>query len=282
MPVRPRVTRRDFLKTTAAVAVAAGSGSWLTGCLAPKTGPHAPRIIIVGGGVAGLNAACKLKKRGWRASVYEASPRAGGRIYTANNLLNPGLTTELGGEFIDSNHTEMRALAREFGLPTYNVHSPAESRLVREAYYFDGAHYSEAQAVDAFRPLAARIQADFAKLADVVDFEHDGGGKQLDRTSLADYLDQIGASGWLRKLLDVAFVTEYGLECGDQSSLNMIRMISTDLSQEKWHCSARATNATRSTAATSASPTNSPGASATRFTSVSDSRPSRLATGVAF
>ncbi len=233
MPVRSAVSRRDFLKSTALTTAAIGSGAWLSGCSVPKTGPNAPRIAIVGGGIAGLNAAYKLKKQGWIANIYEASSRTGGRMYTARHLLNPGVTTELGGEFIDSNHKEMFALAKEFGLEWLDVQAPGEEKLVSEACYFDGTHYTEAQLVEAFRSIAPRIAKDFDRMGEIVDFEHEGGAGELDRLSLAEYFDGIGVSGWLRKLLDVAFVTEYGLEASEQSALNMIFMISTDLTAGK-------------------------------------------------
>lgn len=230
MPVRPRVNRREFLKRTALASVAVGSGSLLTGCTTPETGPNAPRIAIVGGGIAGLNAAHQLRKRGWLASLFEASSRTGGRMFTAADLLNPGITTELGGEFVDSSHIEMFALAKEFDLEWLDVHAPGEANLIREAYFFNGTHFTEAQVVDAFRPIAPLIEADFNSMGEIVDFEHDGGATELDRLSLSDYLDRIGARGWIRKLLEIAFVTEFGLECFEQSALNMIFMISTDLS----------------------------------------------------
>lgn len=233
MPVRSTVNRREFLRMTGTAAIAVGAGAWLSGCAAPKTGPNAPRIAIVGGGIAGLNAAYKLKRHGYTAGIYEASKRTGGRMYTAKDLLNPGLTTELGGEFVDSHHAEMLALAQEFNLEWLDMQTPGEEKLIGEAFYFDGAHHTEAQAVEAFRPLVERIKADYDKMGEVVDFETEGGGAELDKTSLADYFDQIGAKGWIRKLLDVAFLTEYGLECSEQSALNMIFMISTDLSAGK-------------------------------------------------
>ena len=39
------------------------------------------KIIIVGGGMAGLNCAFKLKNAGYHAHIYEASTRSGGRIF---------------------------------------------------------------------------------------------------------------------------------------------------------------------------------------------------------
>ena len=233
MPVRPGLSRRELLKSGAVAAIALGTGAWPSGCASPKTGPNAPRIAIVGGGIAGLNAAYKLKKSGQPATIYEAAKRTGGRIYTASDLLNPGLTTELGGEWVDSNHAEMLALAEEFGLEWLDMRTAGEEKLVREAYYFDGSHHTEAQVVDAFRPLAERIKVDFDKTGEIVDFENEGGAGELDRTSLADYFDRIGAQDWLGELLNVAFVTEFGLECNEQSSLNLIFMISTDLTAGK-------------------------------------------------
>lgn len=223
-------SRRDFLKSSAIAATTIASGSWFAGCTAPVTGPNAARVVIVGGGIAGLNAAYTLRKRGIIAPVYEASSRTGGRMYSTRDLLGPGLVTELGGEFVDSNHTTMLQLAREFGLQWLDVQGPGEEQLIAEAFFFDGRHYTEAQVVEAFRPLATAIAADFDSLGDIVDFENDGGAADLDRMSLSQYLDRIGASGWLRKLLDVAFVTEFGLESDEQSALNLIFMISTDLS----------------------------------------------------
>jgi monoamine oxidase len=230
-----RVSRRDFLKTSVLGAAALGSMGLWSGCATTGAGGKAdPRIVIVGAGVSGLNAAHKLKQAGLRAEIYEASSRSGGRMYSATGLLAPGLVTELGGEFIDSNHEEMLALVKEFGLELLDVQAPGEEAYVREAYFFNGMHYTEAQVVEAFRPIAGRLQKDYDSLGEEVNFENDGGAKTLDNTSLAVYLDQIGASGWLRELLEVAFVTEYGLEAGEQSSLNMLFMISTDLSEGKF------------------------------------------------
>ena len=44
-----------------------------------------PDILIVGGGIAGLNAAYTLQKQGLTVPVFEASNRVGGRMMTLNN-----------------------------------------------------------------------------------------------------------------------------------------------------------------------------------------------------
>lgn len=227
------LSRRKFLRQCAATAALSAGTSLGTGCLLPRrpgAGGRSPKVVIVGAGVAGLNAAYQLRRSGIRATVYEASARTGGRMFSSRDLLGPGMVTELGGEFIDSNHQDMLTLARQFRLQCLDMNSPSESDLIQEAYFFEGRHYSEVEVIAAFQPLAARIESDIEKLDDIIDYAHDGGASAIDRTSLADYFDQIGASGFVRKLLDVAYVTEYGLECGEQSALNFLFLISTDVS----------------------------------------------------
>ncbi len=233
-------SRREML---GASAVAIGSGSlWLAGCNsappasappaarppATTASPTGPRIAIVGGGVAGMNCAYHLKKAGLAATIYEASDRTGGRIFTAADLMGPGLFTELGGEFIDSDHEDMLGLIKEFGLETIDMMTPSTPKLKKDTFFFNGRHMTETQLVRAMVPLAARIAVDYDALEDVVNFEKEGGGKKLDSMSISQYLDSIGARGWVRELLDVAYLTEYGLDPSEQSALNLVFLIDRD------------------------------------------------------
>ena len=61
----------------------------------------------------------------------------------------------------------------------------------------------------------------------MVNYQTEGGAAALDRESIAQYLDRIGVTGWMRELIDVAYVTEYGLEAGEQSALNFLFLIGT-------------------------------------------------------
>ena len=177
--------------------------------------------------MAGLNVAYKLQKAGLTAKVFEGANRTGGRMFTATDLLADGLTTELGGEFIDSGHEEMLALMKEFKLDRLDTLGPGTDALKPETYFINGRHYTQAQAARAFVPLATRIMADYDSLGDVVDYQTEGGGTALDRQSIAEYLTAIGASGWMRDLLESAYVTEYGLDTGEQSALNFLFLIGT-------------------------------------------------------
>jgi monoamine oxidase len=64
-------------------------------------------------------------------------------------------------------------------------------------------------------------------MKDVVNYASEGGGGTFDRMSIAEYFDSIDAKGWMRELLEVAYVTEYGLEADEQSALNFIFLIAT-------------------------------------------------------
>lgn len=223
----PGISRRRFFQTAAAAGVVAATPDLFTAF--GQTGGLKPRTAIIGAGIAGLNCAYKLRNAGVPVHVFEASSRSGGRMFTAKSLLAPDLTTELGGEFIDSGHEEMLRLVKEFKLGMWDFRKP--SKIKAEAFFFDGRHYSEKDVVKAFLPLARKISKDYDSLGEEVSYRVEGNGKALDNTSIAEYLDKIGAKGWIRELLHVAYVTEYGLEAEQQSSLNLIQMIGTDTSE---------------------------------------------------
>jgi monoamine oxidase len=228
-------TRRRFLRDAAATT----AGVMVAGCTRTETPPPAPaattrpaggqppRIAIVGAGIAGLNAAYKLKQSGLTATIFEGANRTGGRMFTAKDLLADGLTTELGGEFIDSNHVEVLNLMTEFGLERLDTRGPATTSWKAETYFINGRHYTLEEAARAFVPIAKSIHADYEELGDVVNYQTEGGGSALDRQTIAQYLDRIGVKGWMRELLDVAYVTEYGLEAAEQSALNFVFLIGT-------------------------------------------------------
>jgi monoamine oxidase len=228
-------SRRLFLRQSvvATAALAAGCGAPSPAPAPPAgaspgaSGPTAPRIAIVGAGVAGLNAAYKLQKAGLTAKVFDGANRTGGRMFTATDLLGAGLTTELGGEFIDSGHAEMLALMTEFGLESVDTVGPGTEKLKPETYFINGRHYTQAQAAAAFVPLAKRIAEDYDSMGEVVNYETEGGGSAFDKQSIDEYLTGIGATGWMREMLEAAYVTEYGLELGEQSALNFLFLIGT-------------------------------------------------------
>jgi len=231
-------SRRQFLRMTAGGAALAYGSKFLGGCATLASGRRGgdAKIVIVGAGLAGLNAAYHLQKAGVRTEIYEGSSRVGGRVFTASDVIGRDLTTELGGEFIDSTHEDILSLAAEFDLELLDMQAASEALLIEEAFFFGGRHHSIGEVVEAFRPVAGRLQRDHALLGDTVDFRHPERGAFFDHTSLEEYLARIGASGLIGQLLEAAYVAEFGLEIGEQSALNLILMLGTaDLDGDEFH-----------------------------------------------
>lgn len=230
-----RMTRRKFLentgKTLAVGAVASLTGE---GLLTQSLFKKPARIVIVGAGMAGLSALHTLRKANKDAVVYESSGRTGGRIFTVQEAMGPGTWTEFGGEFIDSNHADMWALAsdktlREQPLEMIDYAQTSENALTKEAFFFEGKHHTLAQLVEQFRLFADRIAADAAKLPDDISYKtKDPIVRNLDHLSLSEYLEKIGATGWVKRFIEVSYESEYGLSPQVQSAINLIWLISTD------------------------------------------------------
>ncbi|SCX86466.1 monoamine oxidase [Nitrosospira sp. Nsp13] len=212
-------SRRNFLRSAAALTAA-----YATPILA-SVKKESPRIAIIGAGIAGLNAAYVLRQAGCQATVYEASQRIGGRIRTSHGDIAPGLITELGGEFIDSTHLDMLALAKAFGLPLLDTEIENERNL-KTMFFFNKRCYSEEQVIAEFRPLAIKIASDAARLSsNITASAHSSIDAEFDAISLSEYLHRIGASGWILDLINVAYVTEYGLDASELSCINLLSMI---------------------------------------------------------
>jgi Protoporphyrinogen oxidase len=72
-----------------------------------------PRIIVIGGGIAGLTAAYELQKRGVEVVVLEQAATPGGRMRSERH---GDFVIERGAQFIASSYRNMRALAAELGI----------------------------------------------------------------------------------------------------------------------------------------------------------------------
>jgi monoamine oxidase len=80
-----------------------------------RRGP-AQRIVILGGGLAGLCAAYELQSQGHQPTVLEGQLRPGGRVHTIRHRFAPGLYGEAGAEAIPQSHDITQHYAREFNL----------------------------------------------------------------------------------------------------------------------------------------------------------------------
>uniref|UniRef100_UPI00118603FB flavin monoamine oxidase family protein n=1 Tax=Elioraea rosea TaxID=2492390 RepID=UPI00118603FB len=183
--------------------------------------PHrAPRIAVVGGGLAGLVAAYRLRQAGLPVTLHEARAAVGGRARSAEALGVAGLVQDLGGHFINGDHADMLGLAREFGIPVLDRRAAA-AREEQEAvaFLFGGRRVPEAEMAAALSPFAARVAVDAMRLEaeEVV-------AAALDRLSVAAYLDRhvavLSAPG--RALVEASIRSEYGVEPEESSALQLL------------------------------------------------------------
>lgn len=217
-----RISRRRFL-----AASGAATAGLAAACATPtRTLSTADPVLIVGAGIAGLTAAYRLEQQGVPARLIEAQPRVGGRMWSLRDRFADGQVVELGGELIDTGHSTIRSLAAELGIELDDL-AQDDPAVTREIWFFGGAPRSQAEVIEAFLPIAERIDADLASLSGDGDVTaaQPNGGEALDRISIAAWLDRNGVTGWIRDLIDIGYTTEYGLEIGEQSALNLLLMI---------------------------------------------------------
>lgn len=225
-------SRRQFLgntsKASAAILLGGSLLSAATGCKKETISTNAS-IVIVGAGMAGLRAANVLKKAGKTATIFEATTRHGGRMYSAKNIMAQGLTTEIGGEFIDTIHEDMLQLATEFGLSL--IDTQTDNTLIKEAYFFNNTHYTAQQLIEQLAPVLSTMQADIDTLPDIIAYnDFNAAANTFDNQSIEQYLNNVGATGLANSFLTQAFVTEYGLNADEQSSINMLFLTDPDIS----------------------------------------------------
>jgi monoamine oxidase len=226
------LSRRDVLKSAgilAAGAAAAGAGLTLPlGSRHHASAASGPRIAIVGGGIAGLNAALTLYDAGYASTVYEASSRLGGRMHSNTTDWANAQTSEWCGELIDTNHKTMLSLAQRFRLATVDL-LQAQPNSSQDTYFFFGKYYPESQANTDFQPVHNTLQGQVQATSYPTLYNtYTPAGYQFDHLSLYDWIEQYvpgGHSSNMGMLLDVAYNEEYGRETTDQSSLNLIYLL---------------------------------------------------------
>jgi monoamine oxidase len=104
------VSRRVFLTAIAAAAAPLPQVERFN-----RSGP-VQRVIVIGGGLAGLCTAYELQALGHTVTVLEAQMRPGGRVRTLREPFAPGVHVEAGAEQIPGAHEITQHYARVLGL----------------------------------------------------------------------------------------------------------------------------------------------------------------------
>jgi monoamine oxidase len=239
-------SRRRFLQGTGAAAVAAIPGVRATsaaaarrpGGMAGRAGATAPRVVIVGAGIAGLGCAYRLWHRhGIRSDVYEYNTLPGGRIRTLRGYFDDGQIVEEHAEFINPEHTATLALARGFGFTLDNTDSyPPGTHPLRETMRFHGRSWSQAALNRDWHDWgwklfhhAAYTEAPWPQLYN----HHNPGGRRFDQMSVTEWIDTYipgGAGSDFGALCVCAVLDEFGGPADEVSSLNLVYLLGQDAS----------------------------------------------------
>jgi monoamine oxidase len=224
-------SRREFLTGAAKLAALGGIGAVVGPLGRARATPRPPSgdVAIIGAGLAGLGCGDELQRHGVRATIYEASDRAGGRCFSLGGAFPgpvefPGQVVERGGEFIDTSHKTMIGYAHRFGLALEDVTKRHEEVF----YYFFGQHHAESEVVDEFRRLVDAMRDDLRTVGSPTADSFTPADAVLDLMNLREYLETRGAGNLIKAVIDVAYTIEYGLEIDRQSCLNFLLYIHAD------------------------------------------------------
>ena len=223
----PMIDRRRMLQGAAGLAATTAIGARPAVALASGT----PRIAVVGAGLAGLTAAYRLKQAGYSPVVFEGNTRLGGRCYTVRDVFANGQLAEHGGEFIDTDHTEIRSLAGELGLQLDDV-LKAQPPGTTELYRFNDQRYTLADATVDFQAVYPVLQRQNTALGDAINYKQSTAAAQrFDTITIRQWIATYvpgGATSKLGQLLDNAFSEEDAADTDLQSSLNLIYTLAPD------------------------------------------------------
>ena len=213
--------RRRFLSRSAALGALAATPGWA----AAAAQAAAPRIAVVGAGLAGLTAAWTLRRAGAECTVYEGAERVGGRCYSERSAFEQEQVAERGGEFIDSVHEEIIALCRTLGIELDDV-LDAEPPGTAPLTWIDGAAYSAEQATRDFQPVHRVVQQQARALGETYGYRGaNKAGRALDRISVARWIDRHvpgGRASRLGRTLDNAYTEEFAADTTQISAVSIV------------------------------------------------------------
>jgi monoamine oxidase len=179
------------------------------------------RVIIVGGGFAGLCAAHELNHLGYKVTVIEARKWLGGRVHSVGDFV-PGKNVEGGAELIGSNHPAWNAYKKKFGLRFLRVTDDGEGPIILR-----GKRLSEKEEQKLCGDLQVAMKA-MAKLASSVNENEpwkNAADRRHDKVSLSEWVLKQPFSRNAKFSLIEQLQTDNGVDVRKQSLLANLAMI---------------------------------------------------------
>lgn len=219
------ITRRQFLRATAASAAGMLLSRLPGPARAQTTRPVGKRVVVVGAGLGGLACAHELASVGYDVTVVEARNRVGGRVLSFHDLV-PDRNVEGGGELIGSNHPTWVAYAARFGLEFLDV---TDDESLEAPIILGGRRLTSRECEQVWEELeqcvgplnveAAKVDADEPWKTD--------RAESLDRRSMGEWIAGLSqdVSELTRRALAAMLTADNAVDVARQSYLAMLAAI---------------------------------------------------------
>ena len=216
------MSRRELLQT--GLATAAGLLLSASESRSEQQQGKGRKVLVVGGGFAGLACAHELASTGCDVTVLEARDRIGGRVYSLSDLVSDKVA-EGGGEFLGANHPTVLSYAATFKLEFIDVaHHPAK---VPQAVVLNGRRLSREELKsaqpDVNRALNLMTEASRPVVPDQPWVTPDA--KALDALSTAIWLEGLDISALSKELVAAQLTGNNGVPVEVQSQLGNLAQI---------------------------------------------------------
>jgi monoamine oxidase len=230
------ITRRDFLRGAAAVAAGLAAAPVLAPLAVHAARARDARVIVIGAGVAGLRCAHRLRHSGITAHIYEAADRIGGRTFSVTDFFTDGQVAEHGGEFISTEHSATRNLARTVGL-RLEVINGGELPDGEEIYRIGEDFYTYAEASADWLVAWEAFKDELHAAPWPQNFDSfTPRGRELDNISVPDWFDPahplsnpilagFGPHSRFARLMQTNVISEYGGNPEAQPALNLLYLL---------------------------------------------------------
>jgi monoamine oxidase len=183
-------------------------------------------VVVVGAGLSGLAAARAVVDAGREAVVLEARERVGGRLLSAT--LGDGVTVELGGQWVGSDHVRARRLAADLGIELFPQHGEGrnllDARGRRRRYRGTIPRLGPLALLDVF--LARRRFDRLARDVDAAAPWAAARAAELDAQTLAEWCGENLRTRIARDLVGLAGRTVWGAGPGELSMLHVLFYVS--------------------------------------------------------
>jgi monoamine oxidase len=190
------------------------------------------RVVVIGGGFAGLACAYELKSAGYDVSVIEARDRVGGRVLTFTDFVKDRVV-EGGAELIGSNHPTWVAYAKKFGFEWLDMSEDADLDM---PHYFNGQRLT-AEQVSEIEEAAGKIEAAINADAEPIIADRpweSPNAAELDQRSVADALAKIDVSPLTRQVVDTLLMSDNGVATSKQSYLGLLAAVAGGGGDKYW------------------------------------------------